>query len=191
MVRRYFRFSIDSVILQLITIFFVVGGLYFAVLSTRETVNEIIQGELKPIAIFATVVFYLGSFLFVYVELTFLIGNICLDVEKISVRGDIKYGREKLQYPTSIKYIDIANVEIVALKKNSKGQSALLSRPIPYLVITNKKGKKFRLGLHYMSKKTVKLLLEELLKKCEIIGEIQYDVDTLYREFLEARLAVK
>lgn len=191
MVRRYFRFSIDSVILQLITIFFVVGGLYFAVLSTRETVNEIIQGELKPIAIFATVVFYLGSFLFVYVELTFLIGNICLDVEKISVRGDIKYGREKLQYPTSIKYIDIANVEIVALKKNSKGQSALLSRPIPYLVITNKKGKKFRFGLHCMSKKTVKLLLEELLKKCEIIGEIQYDVDTLYREFLEARLAVK
>lgn len=191
MVRRYFRFSIDSVILQLITILFVVGGLYFAVLSTRETVNEIIQGELKPIAIFATVVFYLGSFLFVYVELTFLIGNICLDVEKISVRGDIKYGREKLQYPTSIKYIDIANVEIVALKKNSKGQSALLSRPIPYLVITNKKGKKFRFGLHCMSKKTVKLLLEELLKKCEIIGEIQYDVDTLYREFLEARLAVK
>ena len=191
MVKRFFRFSIDSVILQLITIFFVVGGLYFAVLSTRETVNEIIQGELKPIAIFATVVFYLGSFLFVYVELTFLIGNICLDVEKISVRGDIKYGREKLQYPTSIKYIDIANVEIVALKKNSKGQSALLSRPIPYLVITNKKGKKFRFGLHCMSKKTVKLLLEELLKKCEIIGEIQYDVDTLYREFLEARLAVK
>ena len=191
MVKRFFRFSIDSIILQLITIFFVVGGLYFAVLSTRETVNEIIQGELKPIAIFATVVFYLGSFLFVYVELTFLIGNICLDVEKISVRGDIKYGREKLQYPTSIKYIDIANVEIVALKKNSKGQSALLSRPIPYLVITNKKGKKFRFGLHCMSKKTVKLLLEELLKKCEIIGEIQYDVDTLYREFLEARLAVK
>ena len=191
MVKRFFRFSIDSVILQLITIFFVVGGLYFAVLSTRETVNEIIQGELKPIAIFATVVFYLGSFLFVYVELTFLIGNICLDVEKISVRGDIKYGREKLQYPTSIKYIDIANVEIVALKKNSKGQSALLSRPIPYLVITNKKGKKFRFGLHCMSKKIVKLLLEELLKKCEIIGEIQYDVDTLYREFLEARLAVK
>lgn len=191
MVKRFFRFSIDSVILQLITIFFVVGGLYFAVLSTRETVNEIIQGELKPIAIFATVVFYLGSFLFVYVELTFLIGNICLDVEKISVRGDIKYGREKLQYPTSIKYIDIANVEIVALKKNSKGQSALLSRPIPYLVITNKKEKKFRFGLHCMSKKTVKLLLEELLKKCEIIGEIQYDVDTLYREFLEARLAVK
>ena len=191
MVKRFFRFSIDSVILQLITIFFVVGGLYFAVLSTRETVNEIIQGELKPIAIFATVVFYLGSFLFVYVELTFLIGNICLDVEKISVRGDIKCGREKLQYPTSIKYIDIANVEIVALKKNSKGQSALLSRPIPYLVITNKKGKKFRFGLHCMSKKIVKLLLEELLKKCEIIGEIQYDVDTLYREFLEARLAVK
>ena len=136
-------------------------------------------------------VFYLGSFLFVYVELTFLIVNICLDVEKISVRGDIKYGREKLQYRTSIKYIDIANVEIVALKKNSKGQSALLSRQIPYLVITNKKGKKFRFGLHCMSKKTVKLLLEELLKKCEIIGEIQYDVDTLYREFLEARLAVK
>ena len=160
MVRRYFRFSIDSVILQLITIFFVVGGLYFAVLSTRETVNEIIQGELKPIAIFATVVFYLGSFLFVYVELTFLIGNICLDVEKISVRGDIKYGREKLQYPTSIKYIDIANVEIVALKKNSKGQSALLSRPIPYLVITNKKGKKFRFGLHCMSKKLLSYYLK-------------------------------
>lgn len=191
MVKRFFRFSIDSVILQLITIFFVAGGLYFAVLITRETVNEIIQGELKPIAIFATVVFYLGSALFVYVELTFLIGNICLDVKKISVRGDIKYGREKLQYSTSINYVDIVNVEIVPLKKNSKGQSALLPRPIPYLVITNEKGKKFRFGLHFMSKKSVKSVLNELSKKTEEIKGSQFDSAKLFNDYLNARLAVK
>ena len=191
MVRRYFRFSIDSVILQIITLLFVFTGLYFAILTTREIINKFIQGDFKTNLLFISIVYYLGSMLFVYVELTFLIGNICLDVEKIWVCGDIRYGREKLQYPTSINYVDIVNVEIVPLKKNSKGQSALLHRPIPYLVITNKKGKKFRFGLHFMSKKSVKSVLNELSKKTKEIKGFQFDSAKLFNDFLNARLAVK
>lgn len=191
MLRRFFRFSIDSVILQIITLLFIFAGFYFAVLTTREIISEFSQGKIKTILLFISIVFYIGSILFVYVELTFLIGNICLDVEKIFVRGDIKIGREKLQYPTYVNYIDIANVEIVALKKNSKGLSASLLRPIPYLVITSKKEKKYRFGLYFMSKKSVKNLLNELSKKTEEIQDFRFDSAKLFKDYLNARLAVK
>lgn len=117
MVKRYFRLSIDSIVLQIATLSFIVGCVYFSSLCTIAIISQASRDNNEWVAVFATAVLYFGTLLFVYVELTFLIGNICLGTDHISVRGDIKIGREKIQYPASIGYGDIVNIEIIPLRK--------------------------------------------------------------------------
>lgn len=191
MVKKFPRFSLTSIILQIITIAFIILSIYFCFICTRGVIIDAINGKLEGIAIFASIIYFIGIILFINIELTFLIGNIILSDTSISVKGDIRFHKRKIQFPTSINYKDIANIEIVALRKNSNGKQILLSRPIPYLVLTNKKGNKFRFGLHFMSKKTVNLLLITLLDKCTEVGGIHFDVTKLMSDFLNARLAMK
>ena len=188
--KRFFRFSIGSIFWHIVCLFFIGMYLYYAIVFTINIINEWPQGYCDINMIFLTIIFYLGSIACAYYELTFLIGNIRLTDDKICVSSDLKNGREKIQYAASIKYIDIDSIDIVALRKDSKGNYIFLTRPIPFLILTNKKGKKARFNLCFMSKKCVKHLLQELLKRCKEVDGIEFDVDILVKKFSEARFAV-
>lgn len=142
MEKRYFRNSFESLILQIITICGLLLDIYASILCTVILSVNGINSD-TDVLIFAIFVFYLGIPMLIYTELTFLIGNIILNNQSIYTKGDIKYGRDKIQYQALINYTDIVNIEIVPLRLNSKGKYIYLSRPLPYLVLTNKKGKKF------------------------------------------------
>lgn len=142
MEKRYFRASFGSLILQTITICGLLLDIYASILCTIILVANGINND-NDVLILAIFVFYLGIPMFIYMELTFLIGDIILNNQSIYTKGDIKYGRDKIQYQALIDYADIVNIEIVPLRLNSKGKYIYLSRPLPYLVLTNKKGKKF------------------------------------------------
>lgn len=190
MEKRYFRNSFGSLIFQAIIICGLLLDIYASILCTVILSVNGINSD-TDVLIFAIFVFYLGIPMLIYTELTFLIGNIILNNQSIYTKGDIKYGRDKIQYQALINYTDIVNIEIVPLRLNSKGKYIYLSRPIPYLVLTNEKGKKSRFGLYLMSKKMVNCLLNDLLEKCKENNAIQFDVDKLMKDFSLASIAVK
>lgn len=183
MVKRYFRFSIASIFVQLFSLFLIAACIYYSFMGTREIINELTQGTYEVDVLIVTIIFYLGIPLCIYLELTFLIGNICLKINSICICGDIKIGSDKIQYPAEINYVDIEDIEIDYLWSDSRGKAALLSRPVPYLILTNKKGKIFLFGLYLMSRRTVKAMLNDLLKKCIEVDGIQFDIDKLMSRY--------
>lgn len=97
MEKRYFRNSFGSLIFQAIIICGLLLDIYASILCTVIlSVNEINSDT--DVLIFAIFVFYLGIPMLIYTELTFLIGNIILNNQSIYTKGDIKYGRDKIQY---------------------------------------------------------------------------------------------
>lgn len=138
------------------------------------------------------VVFYLGIPLLLYLEATFLLGPIRLETDRISTCGDKRIGREKIQYPASVEYADIAEVAIIPIRKNSRGGHAQLARPIPYLYIKTKRRKNVRFALHFMSAKSVRILLIDLRARCIDVGcDVKVEVDSLMADFSKARWATK
>ena len=124
--------------------------------------------------------------MFVQEELNFIVDNICLKEDCVYAHGDFKNKRYKVQYRTKINYGDIVDVEINALRANSKGQFVPLLRPAPFLVLINKKGKKVRIGIYMMSKRTVRNILTELFKRIPTTNKVKFDIDALLKDFKEA-----
>ena len=190
MVKKYFRTSLDSLIFQCVILIGLAIDTYFAFFGLKVAIVDGIIGE-KGIGIFATIIYCIGIPLLVYLELIYLVGNIKLEGNKISVKSDFRFGRNKIQYFASIDYQDIVNVEIFSLNKNSLGKSISLSKPIPYLVLSNKNGKKVRFGLHLMSDKVVNKLLLNLREKCGKFNSAKFDVDEMMKSFKSTRLSAK
>ena len=112
--------------------------------------------------------------------------------KRIYCSGDIRYGRDKIQYKASVDYKNITYIEIAPLRKRSNGQRASFPRPIPYLVIRTAKKKNVLFALHFMSSKTVKNMIDDLLEKCEQVGnKIEVDPSNLLKDFKQAALALE
>lgn len=188
--KYYFRLSFGSLFLQSILISAFILVTYYAIYFTYALIIVGSKDDFTAVIIM-TIVFYLGIPMIIHGELTFLIGNVQLNSQGICIRSDLKHGNEKLQYPTSINYPDIAEVTVKALKRNSKGQFVPISRPVPYLVILDKKGKKYRFGIYMMTKRAVRRLLVDLLDMCQKSNnDVHFDIEKLVKDFSAARFAV-
>ena len=129
--------------------------------------------------------------LFICSELLILSGYNILDVDCIKNNGQIGFRNDRYQFRTSIKYVDIKEISILPLKRLSNGKTATFSRPIPYLVLKNEKGRCFRFSLGFMSKRCVKNLLSDLQFRCKYYNCIMFDTDKLMEDFINARFATK
>lgn len=188
--KYYYRLSIVYLFLNAFLISCLILDIYFCIDLTKTLITAGSTDNSSAL-IFATIVLYLAIPFPIYGELVLIIGNIQLNPQGICIRGDLKNSREKLQYPTSVYYSDIADVSIVALQRNSKGQFVAISRPIAYLVIIDKKGKKHRFGLYSMTKRTVRKLLVDLLHMCQENNSVNFDVEKLVKDFSVARFAME
>lgn len=188
--KYYYRLSIVYLFLNAFLISCLILDIYFCIDLTKTLITAE-STDNSGALIFATIVLYLAIPFTIYGELVLLIGNIQLNPQGICIRGDLKNSREKLQYPTSVYYSDIADVSIVALQRNSKGQFVSISRSIAYLVIIDKKGKKHRFGLYSMTKRTVRKLLVDLLHMCQENNSANFDVEKLVKDFSIARFAME
>lgn len=188
--KYYYRLSIVYLFLNAFLVSCLILDIYFCIDLTKALISAG-STDNSGALIFATIVLYLAIPFTIYGELVLIIGNIQLNPQGICIRGDLKNSREKLQYPTSVNYSDIVDVSIVALQRNSKGQFVAISRPIAYLVIIDKKGKKHRFGLYSMTKRTVRNLLVDLLHMCQENNSANFDVEKLVKDFSVARFAME
>lgn len=184
--KRFFRLSIGSIFLQTVAVFFIISSVVLSILFTNKLIFNSINGSFDGYTVFVTIVCYLAFPMFVQEELNFIVDNICFKEDCVYAHGNFKNKRYKVQYRTKINYEDIVGVEINALRANSKGQLVPLLRPAPFLVLINKKGKKVRIGIYMMSKRTVRNILTELLKRIPTTNEVKFDIDALLKDFKEA-----
>lgn len=188
--KYYYRLSPVYLFFHVFLIFVLIVAVYNAITLTHALLTVVTDDD-PTVIIIVTIIFYLGIPMTIHGELTLLIGNVQLNSQGICIRSDLKHGNEKLQYPTSINYPDIAEVTVKALKRNSKGQFVPISRPVPYLVILDKKGKKYRFGLYSMTKRAVRRLLVDLLDMCQKSNnDVHFDIEKLVKDFSAARFAV-
>jgi len=188
--KTYFKTSVSSLLLQALIlaglaldIFFLI---FFAIGLTKVKDNSDLITVIVLIVILS-----LGLFLIGYLESNFLVGNIVLEDKRIYCGGDNRPGRDKIQFKASVEYKDIRKIEIVPLRKRSNGTSKLLTRPIPYLSIETKKGKKILFGLHFMSSKAVDNMINNLMMRCELVdNKIEADPSKLLKDFKKATIAV-
>ena len=114
---------------------------------------------------------YLSSVLVVlYSAIRLLLAlKINLRAEDIYTYGDMLPKFEKIQYKTSIKYIDIVSVKIIASEKNSKnkriplpsrGISSFVANKYFEFLLTN--GKKKRICINYYKKSQIIKLLNDI-----------------------------
>ena len=188
----YYRTSLGSIFLQMICLFMIGCSIYGCIEATSKLATNTIPQDKQGITIFITILFYLGVLLGIYLESTFYFGLIILEPTRIVNSGDNRLGLEKIQYQSSIDYLDIKEIDIRPLCQNSIGRKALLLRPIPYLCIKGKGKEIVKLSLGFMSLRVTKKLLIDLSKKCSALGNnITFDIDKLISDFKKALFAVK
>ena len=184
--KRYFRTSVSSIILQSITITFCGASFYF---FGFFLIGMIKLGKENPdigINIFLIIVLFLGGLTFIYTLTTFYKGIVCLEKDKIVSYGDNRVGRSKFQYPAFANYTDIKDVRVLALNRKSDGSSALIVRPIPYLVISTDK-RDVRFAIYMMRKETVRQLLTDLVDRCNLVNNyLTFDAEQLVKDFSKA-----
>ena len=130
------------------------------------------------------IIFYIGIPLSIYLMAENFCGVTRMDDTSISNPGDKLVGNYKIQYPASVKYVDVKDVDIEYLVTNSKGEGAPVVRKIPFLTIAKKDHKKTRFCLCSLRSKTVNCLLNDLQKHCHDCGnDIVIPIDELMEKF--------
>ncbi len=189
--KYYFRTSIISIIILLITVAFFIYSLVVSVLTTCYIIATANESNDIGRNIFMAVLFTIFSIMGLIGIIHYFHGNIVLEENRIINYGDKRSGYDKIQYKSFAKYEKITNIEIKPLSMKSNGnRNVSLTRPIPYLCIYEGK-RTHRFALHLMSTKTVKRLLCELILRCDKYGnKLDIDVDKLIRDFKKSRFAV-
>ena len=136
---------------------------------------------------------YLSSVLVVlYSAIRLLLAlKINLRAEDIYTYGDMLPKFEKIQYKTSIKYIDIVSVKIIASEKNSKnkriplpsrGISSFVANKYFEFLLTN--GKKKRICINYYKKSQIIKLLNILNNNMAVSGNVnKLDIDEIMKDW--------
>ena len=184
--QHFLRLSIPSIILQIITVSLAISCFYYSGFFIYAIIKT--HGEVPPlwVALLAAIILFLGGIVFCYIESTFYVGSIFLSKHRIATHGDNRIGKSKLQLPAYVRYVDIQDIRISALEK----KFALFLRPIPYLVVTTKKGEEVRFALHFMKESTVKAMIVELYERCEAMNNfLSVDIDELMNNFSKATWA--
>ena len=165
--KRYFRTSKTSLILQALVITALLLSIFLAVFLNVSYFTLSFRTRFEShVALVLAYIFYIGILPLVYLELTFLFGNIILGKDKIYTRGELKFGIWKTQHYAEMEYKDIKRVAIMPLRRDSRGKFKQVLRPLPFMVLENNNGRKVLFSLRFMSVKTLDHLLTELSSRC-------------------------
>ncbi len=150
-------------------------------------VNFILFGFLGLVIYFVTIniilrdiesiilgVFVLGFFSWSSLRFLFAL-KITLKKDKLTTYGDMLPEIEKIQYKTSINYIDILSIEIIESENNSKDEVIKKkwissSMPKKYLEFHLCDNKKARLYIVYYTKKQICKMLSIISERMKAVG---------------------
>lgn len=147
----------------------------------------------KIISILLLLLFFIATALIFKLFVRLEHNNIHLTHEKIFMYDDWSKKKDKIQYYTEIKYVDIESVDIIWTKKNSIGnniESLLFSSMVikPYLSIKNKNGEIANFFVMYVSKRDVTKMVKEIGFRMKEVGN---DIDIISSDEVCLKLSRK
>ena len=129
----------------------------------------------KIISIFLLILYFTATLLILKLFIRFEHNNIHLTNEKIYMNDDWNNKKNKIQYYSEVKFVEIESIDIIWTKKNSKGKtirsrlvSALVEKP--YLSIKCKNGEVVNFFVMFISKKDVIKIINEISCRMKKIG---------------------
>ena len=179
--KRYFRTSKSSLVCQALIITALLITIFLAVFLNVSYFTLSFRTRFEShVAIVFAVIFYIGILPLAYLEAMFLFNNIVLGKDKMYTRGDLKFGKSKIQYRVEIEYKDVRRVVVMPLRRDSRGVYKEVLNPLPFMVIEKNNGRKVLFSLRFMSVKTLDHLLTELSSRC---SGPTINVNQLVKEF--------
>lgn len=129
----------------------------------------------KVISIILLILYFTAILLIFMLFIRFEHNNIHFTNEKIYMNDDWNNRKDKIQYYSEVKFIDIESIDIIWTKKNFRGnliRSRLVSSLVekPYLSIRNKKGEVINFFIMYISKKDVIKIINEISIRTKNVG---------------------
>ena len=165
--KHYFRTSTSSLILQSLIITALLIDIFLAIFFNISYFKLSFRTHFeRQVAMVFSVLFYIGIAPLAYLEATFIFNTIVLGKDKIYAHSDLKIGSCKTQYYAEMEYKDIKYVEILPLRRDSRGVYKQVLKPLPFMVLESNSGKKALFSLRFMSPKTLNRLLDTLSPRC-------------------------
>lgn len=179
-----------SIFFQIIISIFLAAFIVFQAMAIKIVVliiTCIMNNDLKNVGgqFVIFLVFEIAALLMLRIIIRFEHNNIYIRGNKIYMNDDWMPKKEKIQRYAEVYIEDIKSIDIIGTPKKKRKLSATISTSIiplrAYIVFETMKGKKVKMFIFYMSKKTIRTMIndiKELMKEHNNFNPIE-DTETL------------
>lgn len=179
-----------SIFFQIIISIFLAAFIVFQAFAIKIVIliiTCIMNNDLKNVGgqFVIFLVFEIAALLVLRVIIRFEHNNIYIRGNKIYMNDDWMPKKEKIQRYAEVYIEDIKSIDIIGTPKKKRKLSATISTSIiplrAYIVFETMKGKKVKMFIFYMSKKTIRTMIndiKELMKEHNNFNPIE-DTETL------------
>lgn len=179
-----------SIFFQIIISIFLAAFIVFQAMAIEIVVliiTCIMNNDLKNVGgqFVIFLVFEIAALLMLRIIIRFEHNNIYIRGNKIYMNDDWMPKKEKIQRYAEVYIEDIKSIDIIGTPKKKRKLSATISTSViplrAYIVFETMKGKKVKMFIFYMSKKTVRTMIndiKELMKEHNNFNPIE-DTETL------------
>lgn len=179
-----------SIFFQIIISIFLAAFIVFQAMAIEIVVliiTCIMNNDLKNVGgqFVIFLVFEIAALLMLRIIIRFEHNNIYIRGNKIYMNDDWMPKKEKIQRYAEVYIEDIKSIDIIGTPKKKRKLSATISTSIiplrAYIVFETMKGKKVKMFIFYMSKKTIRTMIndiKELMKEHNNFNPIE-DTETL------------
>lgn len=179
-----------SIFFQIIISIFLAAFIVFQAMAIEIVVliiTCIMNKDLKNVGgqFVIFLVFEIAALLMLRIIIRFEHNNIYIRGNKIYMNDDWMPKKEKIQRYAEVYIEDIKSIDIIGTPKKKRKLSATISTSIiplrAYIVFETMKGKKVKMFIFYMSKKTIRTMIndiKELMKEHNNFNPIE-DTETL------------
>lgn len=179
-----------SIFFQIIISIFLAAFIVFQAMAIKIVVLSvtcIMNNDLKNVGgqFVIFLILEIGALLMLRVIIRFEHNNIYIRDNKIYMNDDWMPKKEKIQRYAEVYIEDIKSIDIIGTPKKKRKLSATISTSViplrAYIVFETMKGKKVKMFIFYMSKKTIRTMIndiKELMKEYNNFNPIE-DTETL------------
>ena len=179
-----------SIFFQIIISIFLTAFIVFQVMAIEIVVliiTCIVNNDLKNVGgqFVIFLILEIGALLMLRIIIRFEHNNIYIRDNKIYMNDDWMPKKEKIQRYAEVYIEDIKSIDIIGTPKKKRKLSATISTSViplrAYIVFETMKGKKVKMIIFYMSKKTIRTMIndiKELMKEHNNFNPIE-DTETL------------
>ena len=179
-----------SIFFQIIISIFLAAFIVFQAMAIKIVVLSvtcIMNNDLKNVGgqFVIFLILEIGALLMLRVLIRFEHNNIYIRDNKIYMNDDWMPKKEKIQRYAEVYIEDIKSIDIIGTPKKKRKLSATISTSViplrAYIVFETMKGKKVKMFIFYMSKKTIRTMIndiKELMKEYNNFNPIE-DTETL------------